>query len=894
MKIVLFAVVAVLAMKGHSGGQVEYIAHQGEEALAPSHSRAAYRLAAEHGLDWLKLDVRETKDGHVVLQHDATLKATMGWDAKISGLTLAEIVAKGRCRTRTAYTNETITTLTDALEIAKGMRKGLWIDFKHFTPTFAAKVFSRVAAAGYGDDRLMVATWNRKALKWVRDNHPGVRRIAHTYIQKDGGGFRVNATASGEGGDVVCANETEVAEALDAHGKALGLHGFNLPAPTYRGRKGYDTTPWLIAEMHRRGYWVSIWFVNNAAAGEFYRKAGADAFVTNCKANTFPEGGKGEVVVSRDFGFDPVDSTRFLQAALSSAAERIVIDRQSSDWVATPLKGASNQTVVFEDGVVLRAKPGEFHGRMDCLLSYVGCTNVVLSGYGATLKMDRAAYARPPYSKSEHRHTLSIRGGRDIRVEGLTCTESGGDGVYLVALRLGKGVVLPPENITLKDMKCVRNYRQGLSVIAVKGLLCDNCDFSETLGTPPESGIDFEPNHPDEVLQDIVVRNCRFENNKGRGFEFYLGNLNSHSAPVTARFENCVTRGNVNGFAYMQRRSKFNDLPEGGKVELSGCTFERSSHAGVVIIDKPATSAEMSFRNCRLVDCCTVSTNGPDVRILTRLWDTPPVRGVDFSGLEICQPFPHQKFSEQETDWTAPGVTVPRLAEIAKPYNGVDPLLSNVRVVDPAPGEKYALQGVAPVGAGKFAFHVDRPRKVRLLAKLERLSKRPVIPSKVEIWMGCKKLKARLPQVAEEPTELVFNVPAAGFHELHFDAGRHSFRVLEADVPLAVVVKQRSMAFAASSGNAYFWTAPKQPFALFVGADSYEKSAARVFAPDGAEAWKCNPVTKWERFQPAAEDVKEGLWHVEVVRPKGIHRMVQIDVPGTSGYLFLSPDRYWR
>ena len=192
------------------GDNIEYIAHQGEEALAPSHSRAAYRLAAEHRLDWLKLDVRETKDGHVVLQHDATLKATMGWDAKISDLTLAEIVAKGRCRTRSAYTNETITTLTDALEIAKGMRKGLWIDFKHFTPAFATKVFAKVAAAGYGDDRLMVATWNRKALKWVRDNRPGVRRIAHTYIQRDGGGFRVNAPASGESGDVVCATESEM------------------------------------------------------------------------------------------------------------------------------------------------------------------------------------------------------------------------------------------------------------------------------------------------------------------------------------------------------------------------------------------------------------------------------------------------------------------------------------------------------------------------------------------------------------------------------------------------------------------------------------------------------------------------------------------------------------
>ena len=39
--------------------------------------------------------------------------------------------------------------------------------------------------------------------------------------------------------------------------------------------------------------------------------------------------------------------------------------------------------------------------------------------------------------------------------------------------------------------------------------------------------------------------------------------------------------------------------------------------------------------------------------------------------------------------------------------------------------------------------------------------------------------------------------------------------------------------------------------------------------------------------------MKEGPWHVEIVRPKGMRRTVQIDVPGTSGYLFLSPDRYW-
>ena len=275
-----------------TAADVEYIAHAGEEKLAPPHSKAAYRLAAEHKLDYLKLDLRETKDGHIVMQHDDNLYATMRWKEKVARLTLEEIQKKGRCVTRSEYKNETITTLTEALEIAKGMRKGLWLDFKYFTPKFAAKVFRRLDEAGYGPEKLIVATWSRPALKWVQQNRPEVRRVAHTYIKKKDDGYHVNATKTGEAGEVVCATESDVAAALDAFGKALGLYGFNLPSAWARDpkRTGYNTSPELIAAVKARGYWVSIWFVFHPEGGEFYRKAGADAFVTNCKANTFAPG----------------------------------------------------------------------------------------------------------------------------------------------------------------------------------------------------------------------------------------------------------------------------------------------------------------------------------------------------------------------------------------------------------------------------------------------------------------------------------------------------------------------------------------------------------------------------------------------------------------------------
>ena len=266
---------------------ITYVAHQGEEALAPSHSKAAYRLAVEHGLDYMKLDVRETKDGHVVLQHDATLKHVMGWDMPIRKLTLAEILEKGRCKPRGGYTNETITTLQEALEISKGMKKGVWIDFKDFRPPFAEKVFRMLDEAGFGPDRVIVATFNKPALKWVQANRPAVRRVAHTFIKRlPNGGFKTNAGDPDE--DRVYPTLDAVGDALERHAKDLGLYGFNLPHVFSKGKLLYTTPPAFVKRLRKAGYWISIWFGYDSGTAEYYREVGVDAFVTNCKANTFP------------------------------------------------------------------------------------------------------------------------------------------------------------------------------------------------------------------------------------------------------------------------------------------------------------------------------------------------------------------------------------------------------------------------------------------------------------------------------------------------------------------------------------------------------------------------------------------------------------------------------
>lgn len=267
---------------------ISYIAHQGEEALAPNHSKPAYRLAAEHRLDYLKLDLRETKDGQVVLQHDGTLKATMKWDVKISDYTLAEIRERGRYRPRGGYTNETIVTLQEAFAIAKGMKKGVWLDFKHYTPAFAEKVFRIADEVGIPSDRIIVATFTKPALKWVQQNRPEVRRVAHTFIRKVKGGFQMNA-GDEKGEHKVYPSVDAVAEGLERHARDYGLYGFNVPHIFRAGRQLYNTPASLVKRLHDDGYWISIWFAYDAGTAEYYREAGADAFVTNWKDRTFPE-----------------------------------------------------------------------------------------------------------------------------------------------------------------------------------------------------------------------------------------------------------------------------------------------------------------------------------------------------------------------------------------------------------------------------------------------------------------------------------------------------------------------------------------------------------------------------------------------------------------------------
>jgi glycerophosphoryl diester phosphodiesterase len=66
-------------------------AHRGASARAPENTLEAFRLAMEAGAGGLELDVHSTRDGEVVVIHDATVDRTTDGSGAIAGMSLDEL-----------------------------------------------------------------------------------------------------------------------------------------------------------------------------------------------------------------------------------------------------------------------------------------------------------------------------------------------------------------------------------------------------------------------------------------------------------------------------------------------------------------------------------------------------------------------------------------------------------------------------------------------------------------------------------------------------------------------------------------------------------------------------------------------------------------------------------
>jgi hypothetical protein len=139
---------------------------------------------------------------------------------------------------------------------------------------------------------------------------------------------------------------------------------------------------------------------------------------------------------------------------------------------------------------------------------------------------------------------VRIQSSANISVSNVNISDCWGDGVIV------GGFTTPyySQNITLTNITSDGNRRQGVSVISVKGLTISGGTYTNTSGTAPQAGIDFEPNEPRNVIQDVLVENVSFINNTGWGIDWWFYHLVGGTGEnVTIDIKNCTVTGNGTG-----------------------------------------------------------------------------------------------------------------------------------------------------------------------------------------------------------------------------------------------------------------------------------------------------------------------------------------------------------
>ena len=107
-------------LKDPNSQKVTVIAHRGDWRNAPENSLQAFKNCIAMGVDMIEIDLKKTKDGHLVLMHDETIDRTTHGKGRPSDYTLAELRQFRLKNGLGRVTPHPIPTLEEVLQLTSG------------------------------------------------------------------------------------------------------------------------------------------------------------------------------------------------------------------------------------------------------------------------------------------------------------------------------------------------------------------------------------------------------------------------------------------------------------------------------------------------------------------------------------------------------------------------------------------------------------------------------------------------------------------------------------------------------------------------------------------------------------------------------------------------------
>ena len=225
-----------------------------------------------------------------------------------------------------------------------------------------------------------------------------------------------------------------------------------------------------------------------------------------------------------------------------------------------------NIHLILSQGTRLKAFPSSRNQYV--IVRIYAKNNVTIEG--GTIEGERYEHSG---TTGEWGYGIAVSGGKDIVIKNLTAKDCWGDGINLKNLQAKPDAGIPPEeylpvNVTIDNVRCLNNRRQGLSIEGGLNLRVSGSEFSFTNGTGPAAGIDIEPAQDHHFVRNLRVENCLFQENASSGV------MVLYQATDGVEVSGCTFINNKDSEAQSKTWDKCKN------VTVRNCHFERINGTG--------------------------------------------------------------------------------------------------------------------------------------------------------------------------------------------------------------------------------------------------------------------------------------------------------------------------
>ena len=156
------------------------VAHRGYSSVYPENTILSVRKAIELGVDFVEIDVRETKDGKLILMHDEKIDRTTNGKGYVRNLKYSEIKNLDAGKWKGNFKNVKIPTFEEVIMEAKG-RVNLMIEIKEASITKVLEIIEKHRVI----ENIVITSFNLSYLIKTRKKNPAISTalITHTRPQ---------------------------------------------------------------------------------------------------------------------------------------------------------------------------------------------------------------------------------------------------------------------------------------------------------------------------------------------------------------------------------------------------------------------------------------------------------------------------------------------------------------------------------------------------------------------------------------------------------------------------------------------------------------------------------------------------------------------------------------